>query len=116
MKDEEMRERKTFGELELLILLAVLRLGDRAYGVPIAAEIEAHCGRSIPLGSVYAVLERLETEGIVSSRLGEPTAERGGKSRRYFCVTEAGLRVLRQTRRTLTRMWASLPALQEEPA
>ena len=72
-----MAERGYLGEFELMILLAVLNLGDEAYGVPISRELEAHRGRDVSVGSVYAALERLETKGLVASSLGDPTPERG---------------------------------------
>lgn len=72
-----MPRRNYLGELELVLLLALIRLGDEAYGVPIARELEHQARRSVSLGSVYATLERLEERGLVKSRIGEPTAERG---------------------------------------
>ena len=70
------------GEFEFMVLLAAIRLGDDAYGVPIAREIEQRSRREVALGSVYAALERLEEKGLVTSRLGDPTAARGGRARR----------------------------------
>ena len=75
------------GNFELVVLLALMRLNDEAYGLPIFEEIEARLGRDVPLGSVYAALGRLEEKGYVTSRLGEPTAARGGKAKRFFKVT-----------------------------
>src|ERR1035441_417621 len=86
-----MTDRSYFGEFELMILLAVIHLGEEAYGVPISRELEKHRGRDVSVGSVYAALERLENKGLVSSDLGDPTPERGGKAKRYFRVTKAGL-------------------------
>ena len=102
----------SLGDLELLILLALIRLGPDAYGVPIAREIEANAKRSVALGSVYAVLERLETRGLVGSKLGEATPERGGRAKRYFHVTAKGLREVQATRQALTAMWTGIPALE----
>jgi len=104
------------GELELLILLALIRLGDEAYGVPISAEIERETGREAAPGSIYAALERLAEKGLVTSELGEPTRERGGRARRYFRPTAKGLDRVRATRAALTRMWRGLPQLKEENA
>ncbi len=73
-----MRNREFVGQHELMVMLAVMRLGREAYGVPIAAEITTRTGREMLQGSVYAVLERLEAKGLVTSRLGEATAQRGG--------------------------------------
>jgi len=97
-----------------MILLTVVNLGEEAYGVPISRDIEKHLGREVSLGSVYAALERLAARGLVASRLGDPTPERGGKARRYFRVTKVGLRQMQETRRVLQKMWRSLPALPGE--
>ena len=99
------------GEFELMVLLALVRLGDDAYGVPICREIEQHSGREAAVGSVYAALDRLEEKGLVSSRLGDPTAERGGRAKRYFRITAQGLRELRHTQRALVSLWRGLPQL-----
>ena len=111
---EEMAEQSYLGEFELMILLSAIRLDDEAYGVPISREIEKHRGREVSLSSVYAALERLEGKGLVASRLGEATAERGGRAKRYFHVTREGLRVVHETRRMLTSLWRRLPALEGE--
>src|SRR2546423_13039422 len=81
---EEMAKPGYLGDFELIVMLALMRLGEDAYGVPISREIEQQSGREVALGSVYAALERLEEKGLVSSVLGKPTAERGGKAKRYF--------------------------------
>lgn len=94
-----------------MILLAVIHLGDEAYGVPISRELEKHRGRDIAVGSVYAALERLETKGLVASSLGDSTPERGGKAKRYFRITNDGLRQVHETRRVLTKLWQSIPGL-----
>ena len=109
-----MTERGYLGEFELMILLAVIHLGDEAYGVPISRELEIHRGRDVSVGSVYAALERLEAKGLVSSSLGDPTPERGGKAKRYFRITKAGLRQVHETRRVLSRLWKTLPQLKGE--
>jgi len=92
-----------------MILLAVIHLGEQAYGVPISRELEVHRGRDVAVGSVYAALERLEGKGLVSSVLGDPTPERGGKAKRFFRITKEGLRQVHETRRVLTRLWQTLP-------
>ncbi|HEY1895010.1 MAG TPA: helix-turn-helix transcriptional regulator [Terracidiphilus sp.] len=97
-----------------MILLAVIHLGDEAYGVPISRELEAHRGRDVSVGSVYAALERLEGKGLITSSLGDPTPERGGKAKRYFRVTREGLRQVHDTRRVLKQMWRTLPELKGE--
>lgn len=107
-----MSRKHSLGDLELLVLLAIIRLGPTTYGVPIAREIEANAKRSVSLGSVYAVLERMETRGLVKSELGEATQERGGRAKRYFQVTAKGLREVRATREALIRMWQGVPVLE----
>src|SRR5271163_3096769 len=109
-----MSERGYLGEFELMLLLAVIHLGDEAYGVPISRELEEQRGRCVAVGSVYAALERLETKGLVASSLGDPTPERGGKAKRYFRITKEGLRQVHATRRVLTRLWRTLPNLRLE--
>jgi DNA-binding PadR family transcriptional regulator len=106
-----MARRDYLGEMELMVLLAVMRLGDSAYGVPISKELLALAGREIALGSIYAALERMESKGFVTSQLGNPTAERGGRAKRYFRVTPAGVQTLRTVRRVLTTLWSEMPLL-----
>jgi DNA-binding PadR family transcriptional regulator len=108
---ELMTTRGYLGELELMLLLAVIHLDDEAYGVPIARELERHRGREVSVGSVYAALERLEAKGLIASNLGDPTPERGGKAKRYFRITKEGMQQARETRRVLTRFWRSIPEL-----
>lgn len=103
-----MARREHIGELEQIVLLAVLRLGEDAYGVPIRLEIERRTGRSLTVGALYRTLDRLEAKGYVTSRFGEPTPERGGRSKRYFRVRAPGLRVLRASRDALAAMWEGL--------
>jgi PadR family transcriptional regulator len=107
-----MAKREFLGGFELLVLLALIRLGDDAYGVPISEAIETSSGREVAIGSVYITLERLERKGFVSSTLGEPTAERGGRAKTYFHITTTGLREVRQARRTLMNLWQGVPQLQ----
>jgi PadR family transcriptional regulator PadR len=104
--------RELFGNFELMVMLALIRLGDDAYGVPIARTIERSTGRDVLMGSVYAALERLEAKGFVSSEVGEPTAERGGRAKRYFRITAKGLRQVQATRRALVKLWQGVPGLQ----
>ncbi|HEV2322390.1 MAG TPA: PadR family transcriptional regulator [Terracidiphilus sp.] len=111
-----MTDRSYLGEFELMILLAVIHLGDEAYGVPISRELELHRRRDVSVGSVYAALERLEAKGLVASSLGDPTPERGGKAKRYFRVTKSGLRQVQETRRVLQKLWGALPEPKGERA
>jgi DNA-binding PadR family transcriptional regulator len=96
---------RTFlGEFEQLLLLALLATGDEAYGVEIRRTIEERAGRTVSPGAIYTALDRLEQRGLVSSRLGEPTAQRGGKRKRYYRLEAAGEALLRASQRTLARM------------
>jgi PadR family transcriptional regulator, regulatory protein PadR len=106
-----MRKREHLGSLELLVLLAVMRAGRNASGIPIAREIEASSGRDVVLGSVYTTLSRLEEKGLLISELGAPTAERGGRAKALFRLTAKGLREVRDTQCTLTKLWSGLPDL-----
>jgi PadR family transcriptional regulator len=99
-------------DFELMVLLAVLRLGDDAYGVPIAKEIEQRAGRTVLLGAIYAGLDRLEGNGLLISSHGDPTAVRGGRSKRYFSVTRKGLKAVKDTRRAFTALWSGIPQLK----
>lgn len=107
-----MAPRDYLTDFELMILLAILRVGDESYGVPIAREIERTGGRTVALAAVYAALDRLERHGLVSSDVGEPTPERGGRAKRYFQVTPRGLAAVRHTQRALTRLWSDVPQLK----
>lgn len=99
-------------DFELMILLAILRVGDQAYGVPIARQIEDTAGRPVVVSAVYTALDRLERNGLVSSSMGDPTPARGGRAKRFFHVTTPGIRAVRETQRALTALWTDLPQLQ----
>lgn len=99
------------GELEQIVLLAILRLGDEAYAVPILDQIHGQTGRRIARGALYTALDRLESKGCLRSRLGEPLAERGGRARRYFTVTPSAVRALKQSRLALMRLWTGLESI-----
>jgi PadR family transcriptional regulator, regulatory protein PadR len=107
-----MKRTSHLSDFELIAMLVVLRLGDGAYGVPIAREIDEQTKREVKLGSIYATLERLEEKGFVVSELGEPTPERGGRAKRYFHVTKQGMGEVRETRLTLIRLWQGVPELE----
>jgi PadR family transcriptional regulator PadR len=100
-------------DFELMILLAALRIGDDAYGVRIADEIERTGRRSVVLGAVYAALDRLERNQLVASTLGDPTRERGGRAKRFFRVTPRGIRAVTDTQHALVALWTDLPQLRE---
>src|SRR5690348_15798420 len=106
--------RELLGGLEFMVLLSLIRLGDDAYGVPIAKTIEESSGREVALGSVYVALDRLETKGLVRSELGEPTAVRGGRAKTYFRATAKGLREARRAQDTFRRLWDAVPKMQGE--
>ena len=108
---EEMA-RHLLTDFELMIALAILRVGEGAYGVPIAREIESTAGRHVALGAVYMALDRLERNGLVSSSTGEPTAARGGRAKRLFRVTPRGLRAVKDTQRALVALWSGIPELK----
>lgn len=107
-----MRKGEYLGQFELMLLLALMRLGDDAYGVTIAQELEQQTDREVVIASVYATLERLQNRGLVSSSLGDATPERGGRAKRYFRITGAGLREVRAARRSLISLWKGLPELK----
>jgi PadR family transcriptional regulator, regulatory protein PadR len=100
--------RESLGDLEHLVLLALLRLGERSYGVPILEEITSRTGRAVSRPAVYIALRRLEAKGFVKSQLGEATAERGGRAKRYFTLTAPGHRQLHTSREALMSMWANV--------
>ena len=101
---EQMPRGEFLGSLEQIVMLAVLRLGDDAYGMTVRREIEARTGRDISIGAVYATLERLEAKGYVSSFTGEPTAERGGRAKRHFEIEAAGHEALNASQNALKNM------------
>ena len=100
------------GEFEQLILLAILRLGDRAYGVTIRAEIAERAGRAVAPGALYTALDRLEDKGHVKSRVGEPSPQRGGRAKRFFTVTISGTQALVRAQRAFQQMLEGLDVLR----
>jgi len=99
-------------DFELMLLLAVLRVGEDAYGVPIARELEHTGGRPTTLAAVYLALERMRERGLVKSRLGDPTPQRGGRAKKIFEATPAGLRAVRRARRAFVALWTGIPELK----
>ena len=104
--------RDYLGEFEHIVVLALLRLGDRAYGVTVRQEIEVRTRREVSIGAIYATLDRLEAKGYVKSNLGDPTPERGGRSKRFFHVTGKGVAAVNRTHRTLQRMSEGLNLIE----
>ena len=107
-----MTKRDQLGNFELMVILALIRLGENAYGVPISEELQKRTGRDVAIGSVYAALERLQDKGFVKSELGEATPERGGRAKKYFRVTARGLKEVREIRRALVQLWHGLPEFE----
>ena len=103
-----MLARGYLGEFEHIVLLALLRLQDKAYGVTVRQEIQARTDREVSIGAVYATLDRLQTKGYVKSFRGEPTAERGGRSKRFFRVTALGVTAVNHTQQALACMTEGL--------
>ncbi len=104
--------REYLGEFEHIVLLALLRLGDRAYGVTVRREIEDRTHREVSIGAVYATLDRLQAKGYVKSFQGEPTAERGGRSKRFFHITAKGVTAVNRTQQALQSMTEGLALIR----
>jgi DNA-binding PadR family transcriptional regulator len=98
------REQDLLGTLEHIVLLAVLCLGRDAYGVTIREEIQQRTRRAVSLGAVYVTLQRLEQKGLVAASVGEPTAERGGRAKKFFRVSAEGRRAVRRSQDALAAM------------
>jgi PadR family transcriptional regulator, regulatory protein PadR len=94
------------GEFEELVLLTVAALGDQAYGVSIQQDIETRCNRSISIGALHSTITRLEEKGYLKSWLGGATAERGGRSKRFYDVTAAGKKVLTEAKALRDELWS----------
>jgi DNA-binding PadR family transcriptional regulator len=105
---EPMGKGEFLGEFEQIVLLAVMRLADDAYGMTVRREIESRTGRDVSIGAVYATLDRLEQKALVRSKVGEPTSTRGGRAKRCFTVTPAGVSAVEQTQLALKRMTSGL--------
>ena len=107
-----MSGRDYLGEFEHIVVLALLQLEDRAYGVTVRQEIEFRIKREVSIGAVYATLDRLETKGYVKSHHGDPTPERGGRSKRFFRVTAKGVAAVNRTHRALQSMTEGLDLIR----
>ncbi len=103
---------ESLGSVEHIVLLAVMRLGNEAYGITVLQEIESIAGRSLSIGTVYATLWRLESKGFVKSAAGEPTAERGGRAKRYFRVTAEGKSAVCRAQDSILKLSSGLTDLQ----
>ena len=100
--------RELLTDAEQMVLLALVRLGDEAYGVSIQQAIEEQAGRRLSLAAVYGVLGRLEADRLVQAWLSEPLKERGGRARKHFRILPAGAAALREARAAMERMWSGL--------
>ena len=105
-----MKDAPLLGEFEQLVLLAVWRLGDNAYGATIRTELAERAGREVSVGALYTTLERLEDKGLLSSRMGEATAVRGGRPKRFLKVTQSGHQGLARSHASYMRMIEGLPS------
>jgi len=105
-----MLKNQLLGGFENLLLLAILRLDDRAYGVTIR-QVLLQAGKDVAVGAIYTGLDRLQQKGFVESWTGEPTRERGGRSKKFYRVTAAGKRALRETHLALNRLSKGLMEL-----
>ena len=101
--------RRILGEFEQAVLLAILRLGVAAYGVPIRSDLSQRLSRPVSVGAIYTALERLEAKGFVSSRMGGATPERGGRAKRFYRIEAPGLRALDEARAATVNLWGDLP-------
>jgi DNA-binding PadR family transcriptional regulator len=105
--------RKGLGEFETSVLLAIVHLQGQGYGVSIADEIERRSGKPVSFGAVYATLDRLQKKGLITSELGEPTPERGGKPKRFYRIEAPGERALREAQAMAARMWSTVSPIGE---
>src|SRR5438105_4807550 len=103
-----MSNRSALGPFQQQVLYVLLRLGDNAYGMRVWDELEGRTGKKVPLGAIYATLERLERRGFVSSRMGDPTPERGGRAKRYYSITGAGATALLESERAIATVRTTL--------
>ncbi|HWC98488.1 MAG TPA: helix-turn-helix transcriptional regulator [Candidatus Sulfopaludibacter sp.] len=101
-------DREHLGGFEYVVILGLMRLHNDAYGVTVRQEVEARTGRDVSIGAVYATLDRLEAKGYVKSRVGEPTPERGGRSKRFFRITTKGIMAVNRTHSALLQLTAGL--------
>jgi PadR family transcriptional regulator, regulatory protein PadR len=104
------------GEFEQMVMLALLRLGADAYGAAVCGEIEGRGGRDVSVSAVHTTLDRLEQKGLVRSRVGEPTPQRGGKRKRHYELAPSGMRALQASYRSMRHMTDGLEDLLGEPA
>ena len=99
---------KFLGEFEQFLLLSILKLGDNAYGSTVRQQLAETIQRDVTIGALYTTLERLEKKGLLDSKMGEVTPERGGRAKKYFKVTAKGLSALKRSKQALTSMWENV--------
>jgi DNA-binding PadR family transcriptional regulator len=104
------------GEFEQMVMLALLRLGPDAYGASVCAEIEKRSERGVSVSAVHTTLERLEQKGLVKSRLGDPSPQRGGKRKRHYEPAAIGVKALQASYRSIRNMADGIEHLLEERA
>jgi DNA-binding PadR family transcriptional regulator len=109
-----MHHRTSLGEFEHMLLAAVIRLGDEAYGASILEEIEKQAGRRVPSGSLYVTLDRVERKGLIVSRTGDPEPGRGGRPKRFVRVTPEGVRAVKEVREAMLSLWAGIEGRLEK--
>jgi DNA-binding PadR family transcriptional regulator len=109
-----MTDRSSLGELEHMLLAAVICLGDEAYGASILEEIQERAGRRVPSGSLYVTLDRLERKGLIASHTGDPEPGRGGRPKRFVRITPEGLKAVRDVREALLGLWAGIESRLED--
>jgi PadR family transcriptional regulator, regulatory protein PadR len=105
-------QQSSLGEFEQIVLLAILRLDGNAYGVTISSEIQAQTGRTPTPGALYTTLDRLEDKGYLKSELGDPTPQRGGRAKRFFCVTGSGLQAVTRAQQSYQNLLKGLKLLR----
>jgi len=105
----------SLGEFEHVVLLTLVRLGDNAYGMSVRASIHELINRDISIGAIYTTLDRLQNKGYVKSKMGEATAKRGGRAKKYFTVTGSGRRALKDVRANLEVLWQDIQICQPIP-
>jgi DNA-binding PadR family transcriptional regulator len=108
-----MSHREYPGEFEQVVMLALARLKDQAYGMAIRQEIADQTGRDVSIGSVYSALDRMEAKGFISSSLGNPTPQRGGRAKRYYRLEQSGAAALERAREMYLRLWDNLVLKQD---
>ena len=102
---------KKLNGIEQAVLVSVLALNSEAYGIAVKKEAERRTGRKFHIGNVYIVLSRAEDHGLVESRLGEPTAKRGGRRKRFYTITDQGMLALQEAHRSVMKLWGGIESM-----